>query len=327
MKLLMQLVCMLALLLFSFSASATTMCSTSDVMLTDVQLVPEIQVDPFPNAPATSIPPVAASECVGLLAGNDKPAASGSNIGEYGNGLLNGEVQGPGNPDGSLSPYNTLFDPFYNENDPTDPLAFDGTEGYNPDLVFIEPSDLQDWDGDTNKTDPGWVYLGKDEGGFDYATTGDGPGKINIGDVVDIDFSCAVGAIGNGCTSGTWSVMPDFDIATQLFDLFGEGVFDHLAFVFKTGNVDDTDKGSDFAIYDFNFNTLLGGGLDLTMPYNLGGTFDLGTTFGDKGISHISVWARDPVFFKNIPEPNSSLLILLGVALLVLRFKSKHSLL
>jgi len=152
-------------------------------------------------------------------------------------------------------------------------------------------------------------------------------GETFVGDVVDIDFSCAVGAIGDGCTSGTWSIMPDYNIATTLFDLFGEGVFDHLALVFKTGNVDDTEKGPDFAIYDFNFNTLLGGGLDLTSPYNLGGSFDLGTTFGDKGISHISVWARDPEFFREIPEPNSILLMLFGVVLLTLRFKSNHTLL
>jgi hypothetical protein len=36
---------------------------------------------------------------------------------------------------------------------------------YNPDLVFIEPSDFQDFDGNTINTDPGWVYLGKDDGG------------------------------------------------------------------------------------------------------------------------------------------------------------------
>jgi len=328
---------MLTLLICSFSAKATTMCSTSDVMLTDVQLVPETQilplpnplVDPFPDPPDTSIPPTEASECVGLLIGNDKPEATGSNIGEYGDGLLNGEVQTGGHVDGLLNPYNTLFDPFYNESDPTDPLALDGTDGYNPDLVFIEPADLQDWDEDGDKTDPGWVYLGKDEGGgVDYATAGDGLfGETFVGDVVDIDFSCAVGAIGDGCTSGTWSIMPDYNIATTLFDLFGEGVFDHLALVFKTGNVDDTEKGPDFAIYDFNFNTLLGGGLDLTSPYNLGGSFDLGTTFGDKGISHISVWARDPEFFREIPEPNSILLMLFGVVLLTLRFKSNHTLL
>jgi len=305
------------------------MCSTSDVQLTDVQLVPEVQVDPFPDPPATSIPPVDSSECVGLLVGNDKPEATGSNIGEYGDGLLNGEVQTGGHVDSLLNPYNILFDPFYNAGDEGNPLNSDGSEGYNPDLVFIEPSDLQDWDGDGDSTDPGWVYLGKDEGGgVDYATAGDGlVGQTFIGDVVDIDFSCAVGAIGNGCTSGTWSIMPDFNIANTLFDLFGEGVFDHLAIVFKTGNVDDTLKGPDFAIYDFNFNTLLGGGLDLTVPYNLGGSFDLGTTFGGKGISHISVWARDPEFSEEIPEPSSTILILLGVALIALRVKSKHALL
>lgn len=339
MRVLFKVVLSLSALAMGFAANATTMCATSDVKLTDVQLVPETQVDPFPSPPSTSIPPTEASACVGLLSGNDKPSPSGHNIGEYGDGLLNGAVQTGGNPDDSLSAYNTLFDPFYNEADPLNPFALDGSEGYNPTLAFISPLDLQDFDGldDGNeyKTDPGWVYLGKDEGGgFGYGTAGSGlAGETLVSSVVDISFTCLVGDIGGGCTSGSWSIMPDYDIASELFELFGEGVFDHLAFVFKTGNVcereegdkgkPDCDKGSNFAIYDFNFNTLLGGGLDLSLPYNLGGTFDLGATFDGKGISHISVWARDPEFTEitRIPEPRSMLLMLFALALLTVRYR------
>ncbi len=343
MKILLKLIVFLVAIVSSPFVNATTMCATSDVNLTDVQLVPETQIDPFPNPPFTSIPPTEASACVGLLSGNDKPSPSGHNIGEYGDGLLNGATQTGGNPDSSLNSYNTLFDPFYNEADPLNPLAMDGSEGYNPNLAFISPSDLQDFDGldDGNdyKTDPGWVYLGKDEGGgFSYSTAGSGlPGETLVSSVVDINFSCLVGAIGGSCTAGTWSIMPDYDIASQLFDLFGEGVFDHLALVFKTGNVcerepgergkPDCERGSNFAIYDFNFNTLLGGGLDLSSPYNLGGTFDLGSTFDGKGISHISVWARDPEFsdITRISEPRSMLLMLFALVLLAARYKVKHA--
>ncbi|GAA0809934.1 hypothetical protein GCM10009111_00070 [Colwellia asteriadis] len=343
MKYVSQALLFFMLILLSNISKATTMCSTSDVTLTDVQLVPEVQVDPFPNPPSTTIPTTNSSDCVGLLSGNDKPYPSGGgshNIGEYGDGLLNGAVQTGGNTDDSLAPFNKLFDPFYNESDPLDPFELDGSEGYNPDLAFILPSDLQDLDGandgNSYKTDPGWVYLGKEEGeGFDYATAGKGLlGETNVGSVVDISFSCAVGSIGGECVSGAWSVMPDYNIANTLFDLFGDGVFDHLALVFKTGNVcekeegekgkPDCEKGSNFAIYDFNFNILLGGGLDLSMPYNLGGAFDLDTAFGGKGISHISVWARDPAFSKEIPEPKSTMLLIIAFILLTLRHRAQR---
>jgi hypothetical protein len=46
--------------------------------------------------------------------------------------------------------------------------------------------------------------------------------------------------------------MLDFGIAVTLFDLFGEGVFDHLALVFKSSNVDTISPGADRTIYDFN---------------------------------------------------------------------------
>lgn len=316
MKILLQFLGSSVLFLFSFYALSMPMCATSDVTLSSIQLA----YDPLdPATPIIDVDPTNSSECIGLLIGNDNPAPSGSNIGEYGDGLLNGEVQTGGHVDPLLSPDNILFDPLYNP-----------SPDYNPDLVFIEPSDLQDWDGDGVHTDPGWVYLGKDDGGgFDYATAGVGlTGEIDIGSVVDIEFTCAMGGI-DGCINGTWSIMPDFDIADTLFDLFGEGVFDHLAITFKSGNVDTSTPGPDWAIYDFNFNTLFGGGLDLSMPYNLGGSFDMTDVFDGHGISHISVWARDPSFEDipppRIPEPKVSFLLLLGFIMLLIRMRTNHT--
>jgi hypothetical protein len=313
MKHIILLLSLVIMLLVSSTVPATTICATSDVTLSTIQLAYDpLSLDPIPTI--IDVSSTNSSECIGLLSGNDNPAPSGNNIGEYGDGLLNGEVQTGGNADPTLSPDNTLFDPLYNP----DPV-------YNPDLVFIEPSDLQDFDDDTVNTDPGWVYLGKDDGvGFDYATTGNGLSEINIFDVVDIDFFCDGGGSIDGCIIGTWSIMPDFDIAATLFDLFGEGVFDHLALVFKSGNVDTTTPGADWTIYDFNFNTLFGGGLDLTMPYNLKGTFDMTDIFDGHGISHISTWARDPTFDNTtttVSEPRASLLMLFGMILILLRYK------
>ncbi len=326
MKYVIQVLSLFIMVVISSTANATTMCDTTDVQLDTVQLA----YDPIdPATPILNVSPTYSSECIGLLSGNDNPAPSGSNIGEYGDGLLNGEAQTGGNIDSWLAPYNTLFDPLYL-------YGLDGIAGntddsagpYNDNLAFIEPADLQDWDGDGDHTDPGWVYLGKDDGevgGFDYASVGD---DLDIGSVVDIEFTCAIGGSIDGCTAGTWSIMPDFDIATTLFDFFGEGVFDHLAIVFKSGNVDQETSGPDWAIYDFNFNTLFNGALDLTMPYNLGGSFDMGTVFDGHGISHISVWARDPEFtsviITEIPEPKSTMLMLFALGLLVLGFKSKR---
>ncbi|WP_057832286.1 hypothetical protein [Colwellia sp. TT2012] len=402
MKFLIQLMSLVIMLLASSAALATAMCSTSDVKLDFVQLVSE--------ALPAIILDESATNCV-ILLGNDQPIPSGTtgstgdkggNIGLYQDGLLNGAVWDP-SPDSRLSPDNKLFDPFYNENGP---LAQDGNVFNN--ILFINPEtdlqDLDDTDGNTNKTDPGWVFLGKDDGdikdsegnkdgqgdGFQYSDTGVGIVNNLIEDMNDSNYNNLTGiAIENllnikftcfddlsdplsffnlgdsdsegekDCTIGTWSIMPDFDIVDKLEELFGDGVFDHLALVFKTGNVchpsqvdgDDVEgngngkdnsndcidalEGPQFAIYDFNFtdifNSFPGGNAEeaLQSPYNIGGTFNLFNTFHGHGISHISVWVRDPagITTTEMPEPKSTMLMLLAVALLVLRVKSKHTLL
>lgn len=344
MKYTFQLISLVFLVVTSSVAMATTMCATSDVHLSTMQLVSGGSVLNLPTAP----PPLydadgrTSTSCVGLLSGNDKPLP-GTNIGEYQDGLLNGETKPHGGAtDPSLHPNNTLFDPFYDE---SGPLAQDGSEGYN-NILFINPEtdlqDLDDTDGNTNKTDPGWVFLGKQEGGdFVGSIAGkdleDDEGEdisINIDDVLSVVFSCSytddfdvvfqVSITSGECEDGQWAISPVANIVEILEPVFGNGFFDHLAFIFKAGN--------DFAIYDFNFkmiNSELGNTLDLTVPYNLTGTFNMTGTFGNTAISHISLWARDPAGFTTteMPEPKSTMLMLLAVALLVLRVKSKHSLL
>ncbi len=311
MKLLFKLLCLFTLYAYSFTVFADKLCTTADIFLTDAELVPEVQLTPFPNTPTTSIPPTSYSECIGAYYANsiNKPLKDSSNNGTYLQGILNGQSS-----EGDLfTPENTLFDPFYHEDGP---LAFDGSDGYNPNLAFITPNDLQDFDGDSLHTDPGWVYLGRDNGsGFDYRKTGEGilPSPLNIGDLLEINFTCDGGAF-DGCNTGEWSIMPNYNIADSLYDLFGTGVFDHLALQFKSS----TPKS--FAIYDFNFNELLGGSLDLNSPYNLYGTYDLSETFSGRDISHIGVWARDPEI-SEVSEPRSTLLLLIGIALTILRYR------
>ena len=334
-----QLISISVLLLFSSSVLATSMCVNTDVHLSSLELVTGGQIADLTTISAEGFDQFGrmATSCEGLLSGNDQPLPE-TNIGQYMDGLLNGEPQkapknGNGVFDPLLSANNSLFDPFYlsGTND-------DNNDGLNDNLAFIDPTtDLQDIDGDDIKTDPGWVFLGKDEGsGFSGSVAGkgltDGDGKsisVNINDILDISFTCASGAIGGNCTKGAWSIMPDVNIVATLFPLFGDGFFDHLAFVIKTGNVDGESKGGEFAIYDFDFNIIsneLGGGIDLTVPYNLSGNFDLGNTFGGKGISHISVWARDPLLVNKIPEPSINLLLFFGVGLVLLRLKSHRRL-
>lgn len=328
MKQLIQLLSTVVLLLISHNISATAMCKTSEVHLESMQLLSggpilDLSQAPFPYGPLGR----EATSCIGLLSGNDKAQPS-INIGQYGDGLLNGEVP-KGSASGKLSPKNTLFDPFY-----LDGSNDANNDGVNDDLAFILPSDLQDLDGVGGLNDPGWVYLGKDDGepaGFETATAGVGlPGQIAISDILNVNFTCSVGVINadedkgeKNCTSGSWVVEPLAGIEDKLKPLFGEGFFDHLAFVFKAGN--------NFAIYDFNFNTIkneLGGGIDLTVPYILSGSFDLGNLqsnpFEGKGISHVSLWARDPSLESNInriPEPGIALLMLFGVMLVLARMK------
>ncbi|ALO35641.1 hypothetical protein CMT41_13660 [Colwellia sp. MT41] len=361
MKYIIQFICLVIAIATSSSAMATAMCSFDDVKLDFVQLA----YDPDGDAPDALFDVgagngISATDCI-LLLGNDQPLPKEHNIGEYQDGLLNGEVwhsnnNGNSPADPLLTPYNTLFDPFYDSETPETPLAENGDEGYN-NILFINPEtdlqDLDDTDGNTNKTDPGWVFLGKDEGdGFQYSDTGVGIVNnlienegdegyldltgIDIEKLITIDFTCyddieniiigegfGLGDDDTSCTEGTWSIMPDWDIVNLLEELFGEGVFDHLALVFKSTN--------EFVVYDFNFKS---GPLNLEVPYNLGGTFDMSNVFQNKkgesqGISHISVWARDPAGFTTteMPEPKSTMLMLLAVALLVLRVKSKHTLL
>ncbi len=92
MKLLFKLLCLFTLYAYSFTVFADKLCTTADIFLTDAELVPEVQLTPFPNTPTTSIPPTSYSECVGSYeaSGFNKPLMSGGNYGAYLHGILNG---------------------------------------------------------------------------------------------------------------------------------------------------------------------------------------------------------------------------------------------
>jgi len=342
MKLLIKILAFLFLSMFTLSSSAgilTTCSSLEDIHLTSMQPVSGGSVINFGTT-------VSATDCIEDLLGNDMPLPK-TNIGQYKDGLFNGQSpqkKGNGNVEPLLAPVNKLFDPFYQEYDENNVLINDqDDDGYNDYLEFISPpeslKDIGDVGGITSDglNDPGWVYLGRDEGnGFDYASVGNGlfdenhdSMTIALSSILNIDFSCTdsnnviTNITSKSCENGFWSIMPDVNIEVELFDLFGDGFFDQLAFVFKGGN-------DGFSIYNFDFNEInedLGGGLDLEVPYNLTGTFNGGILGND--ISHISLYAHDPVpsddgvTTTSVPEPKTILIFLFGMIMILFGSKIK----
>lgn len=255
--------------------------------------------------------PYNASECVGIYSGNDS-VQTANNIGELGDGFLNGEssvLTGyefiDGMVDGALNPW------------------FDG-----------DPMDI---DGDTIATDPGWINLAK----FDTSTGGtnynkiesyDGTKSLHISDVLELTFSCS----GSDCESINWTLTTDIDIADTVREVLDRSTFDHLAFVAKAGSHKE-DQG--WAIYDFNFYEIFGnealngnGVFDFETAYSLSGSINVkynknaNDKIGDfsAGLSHLSVWARDPVGDEVTQVPEPSTIALFGLSLLLIATRRKR---
>jgi hypothetical protein len=127
-------------------------------------------------------------------------------------------------------------------------------------------------------------------------------------------------------SGGTWSLKTEANIAELLAaaGLFDRSYFDHLAFVVKAGS-GANDKEGGWAIYDFDFNKLLlasGNAFDLTQPYSFTGTWNM-DDFDGKAISHMSVWARDPISVNSVPVPGTMFLV--GLGLLALGYGRKKA--
>lgn len=179
---------------------------------------------------------------------------------------------------------------------------------------FISASQLQALQNPNNPVDPGWIMLGTLEGNS---------GELNYYDQ-PLDISSLLTF--NLYANGTWSLTTVANIVEILNDagIFDRNYFDHLAFVVKAGS-GQSDAG--WAAYDFDFNLLLAafpGAFDLTQPYSFTGTWNM-DDFGGKEISHMSVWARDPVSANEVPAPGTVFLTGIGMLALGLarrRFKA-----
>jgi hypothetical protein len=177
---------------------------------------------------------------------------------------------------------------------------------------FISSSQLQNLQG-LGAIDPGWVMLGRldntNSGELAYANVGQA--AYSFANVVKYTQTVVADPNNDQYLGGTWLLQVDQDVVSKLESagLFNRSLFDHLAFSVKAGN--------DWAVYDFDFNSF--SGFDLDKPYTIQGTWTTNCDFcnqndAGRGISHLAVWARDPVTAQEVPEPGS--LALLGLGLL-----------
>lgn len=318
-------------LAFASNVYATELyCSTG---LSDPQIsTSQVWIDAAAPAPFESQPlptgRINSTDCAGFYHENVKPFSSNngvSNIGLNEEGFLNNET-------GAF---------------PTAPGA------------FIESTDLQDLDNEGIANDPGWIYLGKSEGG-EFQWFGDeetpvvdnplNPTNFDISQYMDISMNW------DG-TQGSWSITYNnpLEFLDKLSETFGTNFFDHLAFGIKFGNVVDElneevtetegRKGGnrstpEYAFYDFDFpqinidiKTLLNLSEDpfnLSIPYNFSGGFDMCAGFEDctvqgLGISHVDLFARDPADPEtSVPVPGP--LLLMGIGLAAIGYTSRKKL-
>ena len=260
-------------------------CNTANASLTTVASI----ASPGTNLLTTSYD---ATSCVGVYPGNDDAHGWSSpdvNIGQAGDGLLNGEG------------------------------IFNGEE-------FVDPSDFQILDTDGVRNDPGWIHLAHFDaennaaGNVSYSTVGPAPLNgtgltLQVSDLLTFSLSCTgSGQSLTNCSAIDWLLTTKLDIISDVQELLGPSTFDHLAFSVKAGN---QNSGGGFAVYDFNFKTIFAAEnnplLNFNTPYQLGGTLNT-ADLGGKDISHLNVWARDPVDSSDrVPEPSTLLLFALAM--------------
>ncbi|MFC0047926.1 hypothetical protein [Rheinheimera tilapiae] len=261
-------------------------CNVADIQITSIQ-----KQD---GSAAQSVPAIDATACYGAFSGNDDVSALGNNLGYDNVGWLNQESEyWPGQPG-----------------------------------AFISNADLQNLQGLGN-IDPGWIFFGKYTAGnfAPSSSSKDGFGTYNYAaDLVSLT-NCkdknggSVACTGGSVVSGEWTYKPPVNNPQQLLDMLGtDKYFDQVTVVFKSGNM--------FALYNFNISALnlppvLGTNDENYLfkgVWNMAGT--LLNASGGAGLSHVSIWGRDPVSDTPPPPPVdvpvSAPLTLAGLGLLLL---------
>ncbi|MCB1954603.1 MAG: PEP-CTERM sorting domain-containing protein [Rhodocyclaceae bacterium] len=261
-------------------------CNTSDVQVTSAQQYSSVSAGATLGSNLL-LGPVSSAACAGAFEGNDTPYPK-TNLGYENDGLLNGAIQG-------TPPYADLF----------------------PAGAFVTDADKTDLDGDGFADDPGWIMLGK----TDFGSSGPGPfAPAAVGGDSTIVLASFFTVSQSSTGQGTWAFTPDPLVALRALDLLGKNSFDQFALVFKSGNA--------FAIYDFTAAQF--GVFDPSADdpqFNFAGTWDTTRTLlncnvngqgvekcNAAGISHVTLWARDPGGSSDVPEPQT--LWLAGAALI-----------
>ncbi len=260
-------------------------CKLADIQITSYQ-----KQD---GSAATAVPSINASACYGAFNGNDDVSQLGFNLGYDNVGWLNQQStlwSGPG--------------------------------------AFISDADLQNLQGLGN-IDPGWIFFGKytagtfdpsssNKTGFDsYNYASDLIGLSNCKDKNNAAIACAGGDV----VKGEWTYKPPVTTSQQLLDMLGtDKYFDQVTVIFKSS--------TSYALYNFNIAAL---GLPAVVGssdenYMFKGVWDMSTTLltpngkNPAGLSHISIWGRDPAFVQppalDVAAPMS--LALSGIGLLLL---------
>ncbi len=216
---------------------------------------------------------------------------------------------------------------FDGNDDPSDPVVNVGQKDdgllnttYGPDdsLFFIEPDELQNLDDNPFGVadDPGWIQLADINENLDVSYGQSGPVTpgglfLDIDQLLDMSFTCVGGSQGD-CKEVEWVIQTDPTIIGQVQQLLGEATFDHLAFSIKVAQ--------HFIIYDFDFVDIFDTepSLNFLTPYQLSGTLYTGDFLNKnnnpQGISHISVWARDPADSSVVvSEPSTIGIIILAI--------------
>lgn len=272
-----------AALLFGFSAS-----SSADLIngraLCDVLDVKVTNLSKQDGTLSMDLDPAqSASACLGAYSGNDSVSGLGNNLGLKDVGFLN---------DTSLFPQ------------------------YG---AFVDQADLQDIGTQGVFEDPGWIFVQKVE----FADNGDTTTELGTITREDLYYTfddnlLSVG-VDDGTTSGSFTYKPPVNNPQVLLDILGaDKFFDQVAVVFKASD--------QFAIYnfklsDFGLPPILG---TTDANYMFSGVWDMSTTLfnnagGAAGISHISLWLRDPSApnVTQVPTPSTMILLLIGFLLLM----------
>jgi hypothetical protein len=176
-----------------------------------------------------------------------------------------------------------------------------GQDGKVSPTQFITPDQLQALEDPTKAVDPGWIMLAYGNGSSVDITYNDRP--FDLSEVLEIKFNA----------NGTWTLSTVANIVEILEQkLPNRTYFDHLAFTIKSSTF--------WAIYDFDFNQFPG--FDLNQPYSFTGTWNT-DDFDGKDVSHLSVWARDPIITNDVPLPGT--LMLIGAGLVALGFSRRKA--